>query len=1323
MRVRPLLIVACFALAFGLVACSADAPPDPVDPGNPADPADPVVPGGGGYPLPPPRAKSGSLPDIGTIPGYLPDGPQEHPSLAEGEKLFEQQNWAEAAAAYRKALGDGLGRRAAWRASNQIVICHLRMAEYDEAIEAAEHTIGRFLETVDEARAWRILGNLHLSLPHHGTEKGGRFHRGVYDQGIYRFSYRMDRALAVLCLERARELFATWDDGEKELSPEQAEAVPAERVEALFDLLNAVVSYGPYDSTWSNYWWAWTEFDPDRDTVDEELNPHGYGRGFHHGGEAGGPNWPSGLEVSVDGRPIFEPEPDSYDAALHPARKMKYLLSEIERVDPTDARDYAARARIRRATLAKNRYGTDRLNHWLNFWWNGKQPLAEQLKKYELHELGPDEALTLVGRRLAVIRLPEDEDPLKVLRSVGRDFPASSLRAEGRYAAGVYLQSRNQFPQAIAEFEALLAEFADQPRASSARSQIEALKAPEAVVDAMEVQLLGDPVTVRLTHRNIETVHLTAQRIDLARFVRDVWADIESDDEQKRYWRDPGNISYELLHRWQDGAHPWTRYVQGEAVPFTVKVESDPSHRYRQTEVPFPEDLSKKPGCFMVQVRSEDSLGSESRNLILIQDLALVEKKFKDDNLYLLADARTGQPVAGTVQVLQYWQQWIEPKIPGGQGKHEYRHRVLKQETDQDGIALFSVPDDIHPQAMAMAALPDGRLAFSGVRWFSRYSPSSRQSGRRALVFTDRPVYRPGHTVRVKVWLRDLNAGQYRDPSSLGGNTSWSITNPKGEVMANGTLSIDEFGGGSFDAVIPPKADEPPLGLYRIDIGGAYHLGGNNFRVEEYRKPEFEVTVEAGTDLARLGDEVEGHVEARYLFGAPVADGRVTYRIYREDWAQRYTHPGRWDWLYGPGYGWSYYDYAFYPWWGHWGCKRWVPWFPWKPERELVAEGEGRLDAEGRIPFTIDTRRALEDHPDGDHRYVVVAEVTDASRRTITGEGDVIVTRDEFAAFVDLQRGWVTPGSEIVVDLKTMTATGTPVASKGELTLARIRHTAEGDSTAIEKPESVQKVATDAEGHFRTTLRAEASGQFLIRYETTDSRGEPIFGSSVLWVCGADFEGALYRMNDLEILTDKRSYAPGETARVLINSDQRNANVLFASRTDRGVLLDYRMIRMAGKSHQLSLPIGEGDVPNFFVEGTTVFGGDVYQEVREVLVPPLESELEVEVTAADERVGPGEETRLTVKTTTPDGEPVRAQLAVSVFDRAVLQIQPEITPDIRKFFWGDRITHAFQMDTNLRRQLAPYGGRQDPRHATPGGVPEDWDGGFGNRWRNLQDRR
>ena len=124
--------------------------------------------------------------------------------------------------------------------------------------------------------------------------------------------------------------------------------------------------------------------------------------------------------------------------------------------------------------------------------------------------------------------------------------------------------------------------------------------------------------------------------------------------------------------------------------------------------------------------------------------------------------------------------------------------------------------------------------------------------------------------------------------------------------------------------------------------------GHMTFRVEEYKKPEYEVTVEGPKEPVRLGDEIEAIVKATYYHGAPVTEATVKVKVQRFSHSERWFPSGRWDWLYGRGYWWFGYDYEWYPGWSHWGCVAPVPsWWDgnrWTPP-ELVLEREYPIEA------------------------------------------------------------------------------------------------------------------------------------------------------------------------------------------------------------------------------------------------------------------------------------------------------------------------------------------------------------------------------------------
>ena len=167
--------------------------------------------------------------------------------------------------------------------------------------------------------------------------------------------------------------------------------------------------------------------------------------------------------------------------------------------------------------------------------------------------------------------------------------------------------------------------------------------------------------------------------------------------------------------------------------------------------------------------------------------------------------------------------------------------------------------------------------------------------------------------------------------------------------------------------------------------------GGGSFRVEEYKKPEYDVRVDAPKEPVSLGEKITATIQAKYFFGAPVLNAKVKYKVLRSNYSSAWHPPGQWDWFYGKGYWWFAYDYNWYPGWRNWGCLRPVPAWWGRPQQppELVVENEVAIGPDGKVSVEIDTLPAKELHGDQDHQYAITAEVVDESRRTIVGTGKV----------------------------------------------------------------------------------------------------------------------------------------------------------------------------------------------------------------------------------------------------------------------------------------------------------------------------------------------
>jgi uncharacterized protein YfaS (alpha-2-macroglobulin family) len=192
-------------------------------------------------------------------------------------------------------------------------------------------------------------------------------------------------------------------------------------------------------------------------------------------------------------------------------------------------------------------------------------------------------------------------------------------------------------------------------------------------------------------------------------------------------------------------------------------------------------------------------------------------------------------------------------------------HNLL---TDKDGLALLNRTNQ-YSQLHVLVKSGDDRLAWSGMSYWTQYNPSDIKSGLLAYCITDRPVYRPEQTVRFKVWLRQMNNGILQNQPNQGAHIE--IYDPRGNKIYNVSKQSDQYGGLDGDFTL---GAEPSLGVYRIQISGQSYIGGQNFRVEEYKKPEFEVTVEPGKSLTKLGEVITAVIKANYYFGGAVTDAK-----------------------------------------------------------------------------------------------------------------------------------------------------------------------------------------------------------------------------------------------------------------------------------------------------------------------------------------------------------------------------------------------------------------------------------------------------------------
>ncbi len=726
---------------------------------------------------------------------------------------------------------------------------------------------------------------------------------------------------------------------------------------------------------------------------------------------------------------------------------------------------------------------------------------------YEVHTLTDNETLARLANGVRRFELPGEFNYIRLFNQIARNPDQGYADDAWRTLAQIY-ENRRLYDRAVEYWEKY------KPYNSPvSRQHIDQITKNWGIFEPIGTQPSGSKPTVEYRFRNGSLINFKAYRIRVDRLLEDVKSYIRSNPWRLDWKRVRINdIGWRLVNENQ------TKYIGRKVADWDLKLKPDAKHWDRRVTVNLPQPLDQA-GAYLLVGKIHN--GNTARIIIWVSDTALIKKPLNKGVLYYAADAVNGKPLSDArVDFFGY-----RTKRLKGKNRHQFRHKDFSRRTDSDGRIILA-PSEAEPDYQWLAIVSTGsRLAFLGFSsiWYPNdYDREYNQT--KTFVMTDRPVYRPKQKVRFKLWVRHAKYDQTDTSAYAGRSFSVTIHNPKNEQIYSRSIQADAYGGLDGELDIPSDA---PLGVYRISHNSASVYGGNTFRVEEYKKPEFEVKVQAPEGPVMLGDKITAIIKADYYFGSPVTEATVSYKVYRTEHDDRWYPAFYWDWFYGPGYWWYGYDYAWYPGWRLWGCKR--PVFSWRQhwprqQPEVVAAGEVKIGADGTVRVEIDTELAKVIHGDTDHRYTISAEVRDQSRRTVVGQGKVLVARRPFKVYAWVNRGHYRVGDSIQAGFRAQTLDQKPVQGKGLLKLLRITYR---DNEPQETEVGRWKLDTDALGQAQIQLQASRAGQYRLSFRVKDKKNRSIEGGYVFTVRGEGDDGAQYRFSKIELVPENGEYAPG----------------------------------------------------------------------------------------------------------------------------------------------------------------------------------------------------
>jgi uncharacterized protein YfaS (alpha-2-macroglobulin family) len=542
-------------------------------------------------------------------------------------------------------------------------------------------------------------------------------------------------------------------------------------------------------------------------------------------------------------------------------------------------------------------------------------------------------------------------------------------------------------------------------------------------------------------------------------------------------------------------------------------------------------------------------------------------------------------------------------------------------------------------------------------------------------IYTDRPLYRPEQNVYIRGALRlDHRALSYDLPGASQ-QAVLTIGDPEGNTIYSNTLALGEFGSFNTSLVLERSAK---LGYYSMNVQvyqGALSDSANvigafygSFGVAEYRKPAFEVAVEPARPDVVQGETLDLHVSAKYFASGALANAPVHWRLlanplfFSSDDFANYSFEHIED-----AYAWYRGDQ------------------PARPGGELVADGDARTDAQGNLTISVPASLGKDTRS---RTLTLDVEITDIDGQVIASQGTVNVHAGAF--YVGLRpEGYVAQaGQPQNVSFVTLDPQGQPVAGRA-LTLSLFRREwnsvrqqgADGQlywtSTFSDTLIETKPANTDAQGRGSTSFTPRAGGEYRIVAEARDDAGHAITSSAFSWVYGGDVFWGINDTARVDLIADKRTYKPGDTAGILVTAPYAGMQALMT--IERGSVLEYKLFTLQGTTELLRVPLKAEYAPNVYVSVVLIkpAGGDVpVPDIRVGLVNlPIsteQQELKIVLTPDKPAAGPRDQVTYTIKATDYAGNGVRAELGLALVDKAVLSLADDPNPSLTQAFYTRR---------------------------------------------------
>lgn len=695
------------------------------------------------------------------------------------------------------------------------------------------------------------------------------------------------------------------------------------------------------------------------------------------------------------------------------------------------------------------------------------------------------------------------------------------------------------------------------------------------VKDMPQVLRPGEKVWVQLDVRNLQNLKISISRLNIT-------ADNEYDAQDE--------ATYKMLLK------KTTKLHQKD---FSRNYYGRPDYETVKDSIEIGGNLPL--GAYLMEVTSDNTGIAPQRELFYVSNLAVMIQQLPDDkHRYVVVNATDGQPVPGA-KIMLYDRDY---DVKTGKWKRLVHARLT---TDENGEAYFkNVDGNVLISTSNDKFTPAKDIYLSRTRYYERKDDKIKHQ-----LFTDRSVYRPGQTVHASAISYIVKKGLDASVPGKSMELNFILRDANGKQVAEQKATTDEYGTASVDFELPKEGQ---TGLYSISVNGTVT---KYVRVEEYKRPTFEITFPKVNEKYNWGDTVVVKATAKTYAGIPVQGAKVEYQVTRRNqlW-----------------------------WWGAGSAGQLVK------TDSCVTREDGTFDVEIPLEASLSGKDEV-DMSDFMRiarffNFEVSAIVTDISGESHEGVMSLPLGTKPTILTVNLPKRIETDS------LKTVTfayrnASGMPISS-------RLKY-------RIDKGEW-----KDAEANVPVSIKEYA-------FSSASSAS-----SSLVWksgvhqleaICGQDTlqqKFTLFSMKDTHPVepttewyyqTAKTFPRDGKPVYIQVGSSENGAHIVY-SIIAGNKLLEKGAWELGDSIVTLPFTYKEEYASGIVLNYSFVKQGKCYTRMMSIARPLPEKKLDIAWKTFRNRLTPGQKEEWTLKITTPDGKPAKAQLMSVLYDKSLDQIAP-----------------------------------------------------------------